>query len=305
MTRLQFRVFPIAVCLLLLIACGQEPPASSVSRHSSTTEAERIVALGGEISETLVRLGVENRIVAVDSTSTWPARLQNLPDVGYLRQLNTEGVLSLQPDLILASHEAGPGEVLDRWRLLGIPVQQVSTGPDIEEALASIVTLGEIVGKNEEARALVAENRRELAALPILKSEPTVLFILSKAGNLPLISGRGTKAHVMIERAGGRNIASTIQGYKPATTEAIVQMAPDVILVASHGLSSFGGIEALQQDPALRLTSAATNGNIHVVDSHLVLSMGPRLAEAVTSLHDIFANLQASDSPAVAQREPQ
>ncbi len=62
----------------------------------------RIVSLGGAVTETLVALGEEDRIVARDATSTWPARIRDLPDVGYIRALSPEGVLSMRPDLILA-----------------------------------------------------------------------------------------------------------------------------------------------------------------------------------------------------------
>lgn len=290
MTTTTFRaMLAWLAATLILTSCGRDTDVQPAASNNTAEQAERIVVLGGEISETLVTLGAESRIVAVDSTSTWPPRLQSLPNVGYLRQVSVEGVLSLQPDLILASHDAGPPRVLERWRQLGINVRQVTTGPHIEKALSAMLALGDIVGEPEKAEVLLAKNRRELRALPALESKPRVLFLLSKAGNLPLVSGSATKAHAMIETAQGDNVAATFSGYKPMTAEAIVKLAPDIILVASHGLSSFGGIEALHNDPALQLTPAGRSGNITAVDSQLVLSMGPRLGEAVGMLHSTFA----------------
>ncbi|MFT5605370.1 MAG: iron complex transport system substrate-binding protein [Paracoccaceae bacterium] len=305
---MKLNTFRLLLAMLLtpaLASCGQDNAAIQASGASTVEATQRIVAMGGEISETLVRLGAESSIVAVDSTSTWPERLQQLPNVGYLRQLSAEGVLSLQPDLILASHDAGPEQILNRWRQLGIEVKQITTGPRIEQALSAITSIGDIVGKAEEARLLLAENQRALAALRTLPAKPRVLFLLSKVGNLPLVAGNTTKAHVMIETAYGHNVASSFAGYKPASGEAIVTLAPELILVASHGLASFGGIDALRNDPALRLTPAGRNGNIQVVDSQLMLSMGPRLGEAVTMLHAVFAHtLSVSSNSQIAQRNP-
>lgn len=294
----------LLVAALMLTSCGRSIEVKPIAKNSTTEHARRIVVLGGELSETLVTLGAENRIVAVDSTSTRPPRLQKLPNVGYLRQVNVEGVLSLRPDLILASHDAGPAEVLDRWRQLGIEVKQLTTGPLIEQALSAISTLGDIVGESAKAKKLVAHNRRALDTLPALELQPRVLFLLSKAGNLPLVAGTATKAHVMIETAQGHNVAATFSGYKPMTAEAIVKLAPDIILVASHGLASFGGLESLRKDPAVKLTPAGRSGRIQAVDSQLMLSMGPRLGEAVSMLHSAFAkSLPLKAVPQVAQQD--
>lgn len=285
----------IALGLLVLTGCND----SSEAGRNSSPDTRRIVALGGEVSETLVALGLEEKIIGVDTTSTWPQRLRELPSVGYLRQLNVEGILSLQPDLIIASHDAGPTRVLEQWRSLGINVIQVTTGPEIEQAYTAMREIGRVVGRQEAADALVEKNRAALRALPSPDRAPRVLFMLSRAGNLPLVSGSDTKAHTMIEAAGGVNVAAAFEGYKPATPEAIVDLGPDLIIVPSHGLASFGGRDALLRDPAIRSTPAGANDRIIVVDSQLVLSLGPRLGEAIATLRHAFG---ADETPRVSAR---
>lgn len=64
----------------------------------ASAAAERVISLGGDVTEIVYALNAGQQLVAKDSTSTWPAAAQKLPDVGYLRQLNAEGILSLRPD---------------------------------------------------------------------------------------------------------------------------------------------------------------------------------------------------------------
>src|SRR5690554_4553900 len=84
-------------------------------------EAGRVVSLGGAVSEIVVALGQGGRLVARDTTSTWPEAVAALPDVGYLRQLSPEGLISVAPDLILAEEGAGPPEAVEVLRAAAIP----------------------------------------------------------------------------------------------------------------------------------------------------------------------------------------
>ncbi len=69
---------------------------------------QRIVTIGGDVSEITYALGVGDLIVGRDSTSLNPKALKALPDVGYIRLLNAEGILALKPTLILSSQRAEP-----------------------------------------------------------------------------------------------------------------------------------------------------------------------------------------------------
>lgn len=80
----------------------------------SHAAVERLVTLGGDVTEIVYALHAEESLVARDSTSSWPPAAQKLPDVGYLRQLNAEGILALRPQLVLASAQAQPSLVLHK-----------------------------------------------------------------------------------------------------------------------------------------------------------------------------------------------
>lgn len=253
-------------------------------------EPRRIISLSTAITETVYALGAQERLIGVDSTSLYPAAARELPDVGYLRTLAAEGMLSLQPDLVIASHEAGPPQVLEQLRSAGVTVEVIQTGPTVEHALLGMERIGEILGKPDQGRELAERNRTQLSALKTriarLQTRPRVLFVLGGHGSQPTISGRDTKAATMIELAGGENVATSFTSYRPGSAEALLGMQPDVIIAASHGVTQAGGIEQLMQDSALALTPAGKNGRIIVMDSGYLLGMGPRLGAAAAALSE-------------------
>src|SRR5687768_12826893 len=101
--------------------------------HASDTgnpEAKRIVALGGTVTEILYALGAGDRIVARDSTSSYPADALLKPDVGYMRALSSEGILSQKPDLILSEDGAGPADVIGILKASEVPMVTIDTPPE-------------------------------------------------------------------------------------------------------------------------------------------------------------------------------
>ena len=97
----------------------------------SHAAVERLVTLGGDVTEIVYALHAEESLVARDSTSSWPPAAQKLPDVGYLRQLNAEGILALRPQLVLASAQAQPSLVLHKVQASGVKVVNVPGGENL------------------------------------------------------------------------------------------------------------------------------------------------------------------------------
>jgi len=126
----------------------------------------RIASLGGAVTEILYRLGAADRIVAVDTTSIYPAEaLREKPNVGYLRALSAEGLLSAGPDLVIAAEGAGPPDVLALVREAGVPVTLVKEPPTPEGVLDKIVTVGRLAGLDRQAAELAEAVGAQLAGL--------------------------------------------------------------------------------------------------------------------------------------------
>lgn len=252
----------------------------------ATDAQDRVVTIGGDITEIVYALGQQDRLVARDTTSNFPADVLDLPDIGYARALSPEGVLSIRPDLIIASDNSGPPETIEVLQEAGItfvPVPEIYTPEGIAQ---KITIVGDALGQGEAAQALADKVTAQLQAAmqPVDEHSPGVLFIISAAGGRITAGGAGSSADAIIAMAGGRNVMTSIQGYKQVSDEAVAAANPDVILmmdrVGDHGLTD----DALFAMPAIAPTNAAKTRSVVRMDGMLMLGFGPRVADAVTSL---------------------
>lgn len=257
----------------------------------------RIVSIGGALTETLAALGAMVDVVGVDTTSTYPAAVQQLASVGYARALSAEGVLSLRPSLVVASGEAGPPAVLRQLQTAGIRLELLDADHRFEGVLARTQRLAELSGRSAAGQVLAADlSARWKAARSAVEQRlltpkappPNVLFVLSHSMAQLRVSGRGTAADAMIGYAGARNALAAVDGYKPLTPEAAIAAAPDIILATEQGLQAAGGISGLLKAPGLAQTPAGRAGRVVALDALLLLGFGPRLPQAVAALAELF-----------------
>lgn len=252
--------------------------------------ATRIVSLGGSVTEIIFALDQGHRLVARDTTSSFPPAAEALPDVGYIRALSPEGVLSAQPDLILSEYGAGPPDAVKLLRAAEVPFIQIPQARTAGEIIKKIDAIGVALGVPDNASVLAAKVQNDLqtTANDIAASDqprPRVLFILSTQGGRLLASGSETAAHAIIDMAGGDNAIASFEGYKAVTAEAIATAAPDVILMMDRDGDHASSNTELIEMPALRTTPAAQNNAIVRMNGLLLLGFGPRTAQAVRTLN--------------------
>lgn len=247
--------------------------------------AERVVSLGGDVTEIVYALGAEASLVCDDQTSLYPAAATKLPQVGYLRTLAAEGVLSCKPDLILASGDAGPAAAMTELETTGVKIVHVTNAHSPEAVLTKIATVAQALGV--DGTALQARYRTALAAAQSdpAKSHPRALFLMVQGAGGAMAAGHGSAADAMLTLAGADNVAG-FNGYKPLTAEAAVALQPEVIIVGARAAESLGGVAALQSRPEIALTPAAQSGRIVAMDEMLLLGFGLRTPEALTALNE-------------------
>ena len=269
---------------LVLAACLVAPLLTPACA-SAQSQPVRIVALGGDITEIIYRLGEQQRLAGRDTTSMFPSEARAIPDVGYSRQLGAEGVLSTKPDLILASATAGPPEVLKQIVSTGVPVIQLADAHTPEGLLDKVGRISTALGVPEKGAALAEQLRREIAeakaAVAAMPGKPKVLFVINAGGGSPMAAGRGTAADSLIALCAAENVFAAHTGYKAVSLEATVAAAPDAIGMMDHTLESMGGASAVAGHPALRLTPAAKAMRIVARDGSFLLGFGPRLPQAI------------------------
>jgi iron complex transport system substrate-binding protein len=248
----------------------------------------RIVSVGSSITEIIYDLGAEKLLVGVDTTSLYPEAARKLPQVGYMRALSAEGVLSLKPTLIIATTAAGPAGALDQLKATGIEIMILPDKYDYDSVVTKIAAIGKVTGKIAEADAMIARGREAMKSLAgrlaTAKSHPRVLFLLSMSGGAPQAAGRDTAAAGIIKLAGGINAVDGYSGYRPLTPESVIASNADYVLVTRQTVQAMGGKQAILDQPSLNRTPAGKAGKIIEFDTLLLLGFGPRTPEAATEL---------------------
>ena len=274
--------------------------AFTLTAASGAQDAEqRIVSVGGDVTEIVYALGYGDQIVATDSTSVWPPEARDTPKVGYVRSLAAESVLSLSPTLLILGGAAGPEEVVDQLRAVGLELVELDSSYTIESVRHKVEQVAEALGEEAAGQAMIAQIDADWAeaqqVIAGIEGRPRALFFASLGDGGPRSAGAGTAAHGIMEALGVENAFAGQQGYQALSTEAAVAANPDVIFAMSHNVRDMGGIEAVAADPAIALTDAGRNLRIIEVDSVRVMSFGPRFAEGMADVaRDLDAVLEAS-----------
>lgn len=257
-------------------------------------QADRVLSVGGSVTEIVYALGAADRLVARDTTSTFPQAARDLPDVGYMRRLSPEGLLSVRPDLIIAEEGAGPPETIELLEAAAIPFIEIPDGYDGAAVLAKIAAVAEALALPEQGAALTAEVQAALDATAAAAAETPdrrVLFVMSVQGGRILAAGRDTAANGIIAMAGAQNAVTEFEGYKPLTDEAVTRAAPDAILMMTREGAEQQPAKVLTH-PAIRTTPAGQSGALVQMDALFLLGFGPRTARAAHDLSRALADLE-------------
>jgi heme transport system substrate-binding protein len=278
--RLAGASLALALCLM--------GGAHAASAEAPVKDTSRIVSIGGDVTEILYALNAAPKIVAVDTTSTYPASaLKEKKSVGYVRALSTEGVLSMNPSVIIAGAYAGPPEVVAALKASSVPYFEVPEDPTPEGIAEKIRVIAATLGSSPDTEALtkkVAAEFDTLAAQRARIGKPVrALFVLSVQNGRAIVGGNGTLADAIFRLAGAENAAAKINGYRPLGDEAAIELAPDVIVTMSNPVPGNESHKMLGL-PVFRATPAAANKRLVEMDGNYLLNFGPRAGQAARDL---------------------
>ncbi|MGH7370366.1 MAG: ABC transporter substrate-binding protein [Candidatus Methylomirabilales bacterium] len=246
----------------------------------------RIVPLAPSLTEILFALGAGDSVVGVTDYADYPPEAGGKPTVGGGVDPNLEVIVALRPDLVLIAADANRWETLNQLEQLRIPVFGVKP-MGVEGVLTSIAKVGEAVGRQPQAEALIANMRRRMAAVSqkvSVLARPRVLYVVWID---PLIvAGGETVIDDLINLAGGANIVRTA-GFPRYSLEELVVDPPDVILLALDRGGLHHG-EALRRLPVWREVRPVREGAVRVIDASLTSRPGPRIVDGVELLARLF-----------------
>lgn len=275
------------------------PAAYAVEGANVFPDPSRIASIGGSVTEIVFALGKEKSLIARDSTSLYPEAALTLPDVGYMRALSPEGVLSVNPTGILAEAGSGPKEAVEVLKKASVPFIEVPEGFDHKGILTKIEVVGKALGAEDKAAALMASVDADMQAAEALTANlgerKRVLFILSLQGGKILGSGAGTAANGIITLSGGVNAIEGFTGYKQLSDEAVITAKPDVILMMDRGGDHSASDAALFANPAIAATPAGQAKRLVRMNGGYLLGFGPRTAGAIRDLATALYGDQIKD----------
>ena len=282
-------VFAAQCCAGLAFAAG-----GADSNLINASKIERVISAGGSISEWLVAMGGQAQLVGVDTTSLHPTTLQALPSIGYQRQLAAEGVLTLQPQILLGSAEMGPPPVLEQLSAAGVHIETLPVDADLNSVSQTVRRMGKLLGHEQQAESVLQEFTQAMAAqkqqLEHVQGEaPRVVLVFSAGQGNPLTAGTNTVGDWLIKQAGGENLALH-QGFKALSSESMLALNPQVIIVADRHNQGLAALESmLSSAPALRHTEAVQNRRVIAIDPTLLVGgLGPRIPNQVAQLISAF-----------------
>lgn len=268
-------------------AIAQKAIQSSDGVEVNIEDISRIITIGGSITETVYALGGGEYVVATDVSSNFPKAVFSLPKVPYVRNLTSEGILSLSPTLIVSSDDANPKSAIQQIRDAGTSTVLIKEQENLEGVINKLRVIGKILKAEPEAQTLINKNKREFhiadSIRHSLQKMPTVMFVLATrgAGNF-MMAGNNTGAQSMIELAGGRNALQGFDGYKPVTPESIIAANPDYILVMDSRYDEVK--QALKQTPAINSLKSIRQNSFISMDGNYLLGFGPRFGSAILDL---------------------
>jgi len=253
-------------------------------------DSSRIAVAGGSLTEIIFLLGAQERIVAADITSNYPEEANSLPSIGYVRALSTEGILSLEPTLIIGEDDMGPPSVLEQLSKTGVEIKVIPEEHSSQGIVDKILCIAALLGETNSAKNILNNEitpkiyELEKISEDIKSKNINIMFILGMQSGSPLVAGKNTSADGFINMIGGKNIMTNFTGWKPVGAEAIINGSPDYILISKRGLKSFGDINELYNHPSLMFTPAAENENIIVMDGMAMLGFSSRTILSATEI---------------------
>jgi cobalamin transport system substrate-binding protein len=234
---LYARRIKVALLLLaVLVPCHDSSAATDMIGREVTLKRtpQRIVSLAPSCTEIIAALGLQDKLVGITEHTDYPPEVLDLSKVGSYVNLNIETIAFLRPDLIIATEDGNPEEVIRRLEKLSIPifVLRLRTYEEIQE---SLLTLGKYLGRESQAESSVKVMRQTASCISEKTrnaKRPSVLWIYDT--NPIVTAGRNTFTNELIKMAGGNSITEDVSiPYPRLTIENVIARNPGVIILTS------------------------------------------------------------------------
>ncbi|PIE42377.1 MAG: hemin ABC transporter [Gammaproteobacteria bacterium] len=256
---------------------------------------ERIVSATGNASEIIAELGLADKLVAVDTTSTLPADVMaKKPKIGYRRRLSSEGILSMWPDLLILAPDAGPPAVVNQLKAADVETITIADVKTVDGVIADIKMIADILDASKAARPMIERIRSDEKVIKQLVADyprpPKMVFLMDGGGGPDRLMalGNNSAGNAVISLVGGENMfADDFDSLKPVSLESLVAGDADMIVIASHNKDNpypAALTKALDRYKSLALTKAGKKQCVFTIGTVESLGFGPGFTQAAKSI---------------------
>lgn len=250
----------------------------------------RIITIGGSVTEIVFELGIGNQVVAVDQSSISPEKVTKLPQVGYIRMISSEGILSLNPDIILTTTDIGPQKVVDQLKKSGVDLYIYDSAYNLDGIIALVENISndlDLKSKGVEIIQNIEKNNQKVEKIKnnLTQNSKMVFFMNPSIGSFTA-AGENTKANYLIQYLGGENIFSNqFKKYSKVTKENIINLNPDIILAGSTRNNNEEEILSLfYEKDEFNSINAVENKNVIFINMGKYLTYGSKFSQNVYEL---------------------
>jgi len=282
----------VTLLVLILLSCiPQSPPGNIIDglgrQVTINAVPQRIVSLAPSNTEILFALGLGDKIVGVTEYCNYPEAAKTKPKIGGFSTVDVEKVVSLRPDLILAT-QIHSKTIIPSLEKLGLTVVAL-TPSSLTGVLDSITLVGKITGQDKEASELVKDLNARIKAVSDKtgnlspNQKPRVFYV---TWHDPLMTaGKGALSNDVISQAGGQNIASDITGDKTIDLETVINRDPEIIIASvGMGTGEDQSWQYIKSESRLKNTQALMTGRVYKIDGDLIHRPGPRVVDALEQI---------------------
>ena len=282
------------ITLLLLSGCASQESAvleisSAKAVNVSTTQAPqvtRVIALANGSAEIIASLGFMSILIGRDIAST-DNELRDIPIVTSGHQVVAEKIIALNPQLVIIDKSTGPASALAALKSAGIAVVQTPEAWTLADIPLKVTRIAQAIGAPQSGEALNRAMARTLEISTQSKVKKRIAFLYLRGGSaIYLIGGNESGADSLIQAIGSIDVGAEkfSNPFTAMTSESILSLNPEIILVMSKGLDSVGGVDGLLALPGIAQTDAGENRRVMAVDDSLLLSFGPRTPNLINRL---------------------
>lgn len=286
------KLIPFLILATGLFSCGRFG-----NKEIDGTKDMRIVCLSKQLTEMVFALGKGHDLVAVDLSSTYPDSAKRLKTVGYHRALNPEGIISMNPDLVIHSNDIGPETVLPQITKAGLNIKAFGGANTIDSAKLLLKELGQFFGVSKKADSIIADMDAGLVraadTLKALQLKDSLKVMIIHFGlrnnNYFVMSGRNGVGDKMIRLAGCTPASYDGKGAREMSAEAVALANPDIIIATDFGFDRMGTMDKfISSVPGVALTNAGKNKRIVRFEEHDIVYFGPRSGNNIIKLINLL-----------------